>query len=75
MVAGEALGLRLRRTATSPATWGQAIEVPERTRTAEGDPIQQLVIASPGAKISQQVPKLEKEARISAWLPLASAVV
>ena len=39
-----------------PATCGQAIEVPLMVLVASGSPSQADVIATPGAKISTQVP-------------------
>lgn len=45
-----------RYKAITPATWGEAIEVPEIVLEASGLPIQAEVMATPGAKISTQGP-------------------
>ena len=46
---GERDGKRLKRTATAPATCGQAIEVPEMVLVAESEPIHAEVMLLPGA--------------------------
>ena len=42
--------------ATRPATWGVAMDVPDIVLTLLSDPIQALVIRSPGAKTSTTEP-------------------
>jgi hypothetical protein len=57
--AGVRLGLWLNMRAATPATWGEAIEVPFRLASAVGEVCQAEVIALPGAKRSRQVPMFE----------------
>jgi hypothetical protein len=59
--AGVDVGKRPNNTAATPATWGAAIEVPEMVFVAVELPIQDEVMAEPGAKMSRQVPVFEKE--------------
>jgi len=66
--AGVEVGKRPINTAATPATCGDAIEVPEMVLVAEALPIQADVMLEPGAKISTQVPVFEK-------VDLASVVV
>ena len=47
------------KTATTPATWGVAIEVPEMVLVAVVLLIHAEVMLEPGAKMSRHVPKLE----------------
>ena len=49
--------------AAPPATWGDVIEVPLIVLISKSLPIQAEVILDPGAKISTQLPKLEKDER------------
>jgi hypothetical protein len=54
-----------RYSATTPATCGAAIDVPDKLRNVEGEPMYAAVIEEPGAKTSTHRPQLEKEARAS----------
>jgi hypothetical protein len=56
MVAGLAEGFAWRRRAATPATWGEAIDVPLIVRVAESLVLHVEVIDVPGAKTSTQVP-------------------
>src|SRR5689334_4139261 len=60
--AGVAVGFAYRYRAATPATWGDAIDVPLMVLVALLVVSHALVMFSPGAKISRQVPKFEKEA-------------
>jgi len=51
--------------AATPATWGEAMEVPEMVLVRSGAPIQAAVMPVPGAKSLQQVPNEEKVERPS----------
>lgn len=53
------------RRAATPATCGAAIEVPEMVLVAVSLVLHAAVTPDPGAKISVQVPKFEKEERES----------
>ena len=44
------------KSAAAPATWGEAIEVPDLPRSAVDEVNQAEVIDEPGAKISKQLP-------------------
>ena len=63
--AGVALGLLARYSAATPATCGDAIEVPLMVLVAVVLVYQAEVIDEPGAKMSRQVPKLENDERAS----------
>ena len=54
------LGCRPRNCATAPATWGHAIDVPDIVLVAELLAVDAALMLLPGARISTQVPKLEK---------------
>lgn len=54
--AGVACGLACNASAATPATWGDAIEVPLMVLVAVVLPIQAEVMLEPGAKISTQLP-------------------
>jgi len=56
--AGEADGFWLRAKAAAPATWGQAMEVPDMTALAVFDVMPAEVMLEPGANKSTHVPKL-----------------
>jgi hypothetical protein len=58
--AGVALRFIDRYSAATPATWGEAIEVPLRRAVALGSPSHAEVISTPGAAMSTQDPELEK---------------
>jgi hypothetical protein len=62
---GESDGNTESSTAAAPATCGVAIDVPDIVADAEFDEIPAERTLTPGAKISTQEPKLEKEARAS----------
>ena len=64
-VAGDAPGLVSKNKAATPATCGDAIEVPEIVFTAISLVIQADVMPEPGAKMSTQVPKFENDERAS----------
>lgn len=64
-VAGEAPGFVSRNSAATPATCGAAIDVPEIVFVAVSLVFQAEVMLEPGAKISRQVPKFEKDERAS----------
>lgn len=55
----DAVGVSCRISAATPATCGEAIEVPEIVFVAVFEVCQADVIDDPGAKISRQLPKLE----------------
>lgn len=61
--------------AATPATWGDAIEVPEMVLIAVVEVCQADVILLPGAKISKHLPKFEYDARASVFVvaPTVSA--
>jgi hypothetical protein len=59
IVAGVAFGSALSTSATTPATCGEAIDVPDITVAAVVEVCESEVIPEPGAKMSRQVPKLE----------------
>jgi len=63
--AGVAVVLPARKSAAAPATCGAAIEVPLIVLMAVLDVDHADVMLAPGAKMSRQVPKLEKLARAS----------
>ena len=46
---GVRAGMRLKRTATAPATGGQASEVPDIVLVSESEPIHAEVMSLPGA--------------------------
>ena len=54
-----------RKYAIRPATWGDAIEVPEILFVAVRDPIHVERISNPGANTSTHSPWLENQARSS----------
>ena len=63
--AGVSSGSPESSSAAAPATWGLAIEVPFQVAV---DVVERWVaerIPAPGAKMSRQLPKFEKEARAS----------
>src|SRR6185436_20499650 len=64
-VAGDAPGFVSRNRAATPATCGVAIEVPEIVLVAVLLVFQDDVMFDPGAKMSTQVPKFEKDDRAS----------
>ena len=64
-VAGEALGFVSRNSAATPATCGDAIDVPEIVFIAVSLVFHDDVMSVPGAKMSTQVPKFEVEDRAS----------
>ena len=64
-VAGEAPGLASKNNAATPATCGDAIDVPEMVLVAVSLVRHAEVMLLPGAKMSTQVPKLENEERAS----------
>jgi hypothetical protein len=64
-VAGEALGFVSRNSAATPATCGDAIDVPEIVFIAVSLVFHDDVMSLPGAKMSRQVPKFENEERAS----------
>lgn len=64
-VAGEAVGFVSRKSAATPATCGEAIDVPEIVLVAVSLVLQEDVMLEPGAKMSTQVPQLENEDRAS----------
>ena len=57
-----------------PETCGQDIDVPLRTSEALSLVCHALMMSTPGAKISIQFPKLEKDARVSV-LSVAPTVI
>ena len=57
--AGVAVGVAASRRTTAPVTCAVAIDVPDRKEDAVFDPIPAERMASPGAKMSRQLPKLE----------------
>ena len=63
--AGDADVLFCKYKAATPATCGDAIEVPEIVFVAVSDVYQADVIEEPGAKMSRQVPKFENDERAS----------
>ena len=65
-VAALAPALLCRTSAASPATWGEAIEVPLSVAVAVLEVCQVDLMALPGANKSRQLPKLEYEALASA---------
>ncbi len=62
---GEAVGLPCKIKAATPATCGEAIDVPLIVFVAVSLVYHAEVIELPGAKISRQLPKLEYHARAS----------
>ena len=74
--AAVAVGCVSRYSAATPATCGEAIEVPLSTAVCVSLPLYADVMPAPGAKISRHAPKLENEARASAVVvaPTVSAV-
>ena len=64
-VAGEAVGFVSRNNAATPATCGEAIDVPEIVLVAVSLVLHADVMLLPGAKMSTHVPKLENEERAS----------
>lgn len=61
--AGVADGKSERYSAAAPETWGEAMLVPDNVRDVPSS--QAETIDVPGAKMSTQLPKLEKEDRLS----------
>ena len=68
MVVADAEGLACLYSAATPATWGDAIEVPLKVAVAVFDENHAERIPLPGAKMSRHVPKFEND-------DLASVVV
>ena len=66
--AGVSDGFADSASAAAPATCGDAIEVPLMVLVAEFPPIQAEVMLLPGAKMSTQLPKFEKDERASFWV-------
>jgi hypothetical protein len=64
-VAGEALGFVSRNNAATPATCGDAIDVPEIVLVAVSLVRHAEVMLLPGAKMSRHVPKIENDERAS----------
>jgi hypothetical protein len=64
-VAGEAPGFVSKKRAATPATCGEAIEVPEIVLVAVSLVRHAEVILEPGAKMSTHVPKFENDERAS----------
>src|SRR5689334_17283432 len=62
---GVKFGCWANTSAAAPVTWGVDIEVPLSTRTESSALAKSDLISTPGAKMSTQVPKLEKDARRS----------
>ena len=73
-VAGEAPGLPCRYSAATPATWGEAIDVPLIVFVALVPVYQADVMSEPGANTSTQVPKLEKLDRASVRVVLPTVM-
>jgi hypothetical protein len=65
VVATVDVGFEAKYNATTPATCGAAIDVPDHDAVRVGDPIIADVIDTPGANTSRQRPQLENEARAS----------
>jgi hypothetical protein len=63
--AGVQFGSWERRTAAAPATWGDAMEVPDKIAAAVFEVCHAAVIALPGANRSRHEPWLEYDARAS----------
>ena len=61
----EYCGRALRSWAAAPATWGHAIEVPERVAVAVSEETPAPRMDEPGARMSTHGPWLEKEERRS----------
>jgi hypothetical protein len=64
-VAGVAVGYCCRYKAAQPATWGDAMDVPESTAAAVFEVFHAEVILTPGASTSTTLPKFEKDAQPS----------
>lgn len=64
--AGVVVGAVSRPSATTPATCGDAMDVPDLTELAVDEPIHAEVMLEPGAKTSTHEPKFENEDRASA---------
>lgn len=64
--AGVVVGAVSRPSATTPATCGDAIDVPDLTELAVDEPIHAEVMLEPGAKTSTHEPKFENDDRASA---------
>jgi hypothetical protein len=62
---GDSQGFSCSTRAAAPATCGAAMEVPLNMAVSVSLVCEAEVIASPGAKISRQLPKLEKNQRES----------
>src|SRR5688572_3193411 len=63
--AGVCCGFRPRNRAATPATWGEAIDVPLKVAVPVLLAFDADVMAEPGANRSTQVPKFENDARAS----------
>lgn len=63
--AGNEPGFVSRKSAATPQTCGDAIDVPEMVFVAVSFVFHEEVMLEPGAKMSTQVPKLENEERAS----------
>jgi hypothetical protein len=72
--AGVAVGSDCNCSATTPATCGDAIDVPDKDRIALEDVLHADTMLTPGAKTSKQAPKFENDARTSV-LPIAPTVI
>src|ERR1044072_5626779 len=64
-VLAEAPGLNCLKSAATPATCGEAIEVPLNVAVAVSELNHEDKIPEPGAKMSKHVPKLENDERAS----------
>ena len=73
MASTVAVGVAASKRAATPATCGDAIEVPDHVALAVSEPLFEEVIASPGAKMSRHEPKFENVARTSV-APVAPTV-
>lgn len=63
-----------RRYAIKPATWGEAIEVPEIVFVALVDPVHAERISLPGANTSTHLPKFENQARSSSMVEAPTVI-
>ena len=64
-VAGDAPGFACRMRAATPATWGEAIDVPLSVAVAVSLVRHAERMLDPGAKMSTTLPKFEKDERAS----------
>ena len=72
--AGVAVGLDDKYSAATPATCGDAIDVPDNDATRVVLPMNAEVMLWPGAKMSTQVPQLENDARESTDVDAATVI-